>query len=136
MWHTERTRRFRRSGILIFLLGGIAGAALCVTAACQFEVASNVLAVCAVSCFVLCVPFLVGCGGGTPQVDVDFPASDLIETTQALGACACEDVMDIADVGGTLGPGDMGGDLGGAGSDCGFDGSGIDFGSGFSFPFF
>ena len=120
MWDAERTRQ-RRAGIFILLLGIGAGVSATATITWHFETAADVLAACAVSCFVLCVPLLLGPVGNTPTIDVDCGSEEIAEVCQIPGADECVIEWITDDLGGGMDVGEIGDSFAAAGFDCDFD---------------
>jgi hypothetical protein len=122
----------RHSGILLLSLGLVGGLGSWIAVTWHIEIAADVLAACAVACFVLCLPLLIGpvsrcsttdCGDGPDEV-FEACGSGLKDAAKACGAwlpaVSQEDVV-TQDPGDGVDVGDIGGDVAQAGFDCDFD---------------
>ena len=121
MWSRQRARRWRRTGTVLLLLGVGAGVGVGTTTTWHFAIAADFFAACAVSCFVLCVPFLLGPVGNTPRIGVDCGSKEIAEAFRMHDPGACHSEWISEGLGGEVEAVEIGGDFAGGGFDCDFE---------------
>ena len=121
MWNLLRTRRCRHIGtaLLLLAIGGGLGARMAF--AWNFDIAADFFAACAVGCFVLCVPLLLGPVGSTRRINVDRGSKEIAEACRILAPGGCQTEWFAEGPEGQIDADDISCDFGEGGFDCDFD---------------
>ena len=121
MWNRERTRRCRRAGTVVLLLGIATSVGLWPATAWRAGTLADLLAACAVGCFTLCVPLLLAPVSEPSEMETDDGWDDVVKECANYVRGICQGDATTGDVAAEMGAGESTGDFAGDGFDCGFD---------------